>query len=134
MDLVPEASRRARGLATWAAIRSLGRRGVSDLIERCCVLAALMGQKLSEEPGIEILNDIVINQVLVRFDDDDDHTTAVIDAVKKEGTCWAGGSTWQGKAVMRISVSNWSTTATDIERSADAIRRVHRDVLTRRDI
>jgi glutamate/tyrosine decarboxylase-like PLP-dependent enzyme len=129
MDLVPEASRRARGLATWAAIRSLGRHGVSDLIGRCCTLAVRMGEKLAGEPGVEILNEIVINQVLVRFGDDDDHTLAVIEAVKKEGTCWAGGSRWQGRAVMRISVSNWSTTAADIDRSADAISRIHRELM-----
>jgi len=128
MDLVPEASRRARGLATWAAIRSLGRSGVADLIERCCLLALRMGEQLARGDGVEILNEIVSNQVLVRFGDSDEHTRAVIEVVQREGTCWAGGSTWRGRAVMRIAVSNWSTTAADIDRSAEAMLRVHREV------
>jgi len=128
MDFVPEASRRARGLATWAALRSLGRRGVAELVERCCELARLMAERLGAEPDIDILNDVVLNQVLVRFGGSDQHTRAVIEAVQREGTCWAGGSSWRGDAVMRISVSNWSTTTEDVERSASAMIRVHREL------
>ncbi len=126
MNLVPEASRRARGLATWAAIRSLGRQGVDDLVSGCCSMARLFATLLAQEQGVEILNEVVINQVLVRFGDSDTHTQAVIQAVQEEGTCWAGGSTWQGKAVMRISVSNWSTRKTDVERSVDVMLKLHR--------
>jgi glutamate/tyrosine decarboxylase-like PLP-dependent enzyme len=126
MDWVPEASRRARGIATWAALRSLGRDGVADLVERCCAHATRFASLVSEEPGVAVLNDVVLNQVLVRFGDSDAHTRAVLDAVQREGTCWAGGSTWRGQAVMRWSVSNWSTTTEDVIRSAEAIRAAHR--------
>jgi len=125
MNLVPEASRRARGLATWAAIRSLGRQGIDDLVSTCCAMAKLFATLLAEYDGIEILNDVVLNQVLVRFGNSDAHTKAVIQAVQEEGTCWAGGSTWQGKAVMRLSVSNWSTRTADIEQSVAAIIKIH---------
>lgn len=126
MAYVPEASRRARGLAVHAAIRSLGRRGIADLVERCCALARRFGERLSRERGVEVLNDVVLNQVLVRFSHADDRasdelTRAVVARVQQEGVCWAGGSNWHGREVMRISVSNWSTTAADIDQSADAI-------------
>ncbi len=126
MNFVPEASRRARGIATYAALRSLGRVGVSDLVARCCELATRMARRLSDEPGIEVLNDVVLNQVLVRFGDNDERTQSVIQTIQQEGTCWAGGSVWQGGAVMRISVSNWSTREADIDQSADAIIQAHR--------
>jgi len=133
MNLVPEASRRARGLATWAAIRSLGRRGIDDLVARCCEMARYFATLLAEESGIEILNEVVINQVLVRFGGSDTHTNAIIKAVQEEGTCWAGGSTWQGKAVMRLSVSNWSTRKIDIERSVAAIIKIHQSAIEGRN-
>ena len=127
-DWSPEASRRARGFTVYAALRFLGRNGVSDLIERCCRLARRMAEKLSPAPGVTILNDVVLNQVLVRFSDsagmsDDQFTAEVIRRVQEDGTCWLGGTTWRGMQAMRISVSNWSTTEADIDASADAIIR-----------
>jgi len=126
-DYAPESSRRARGFPVYAALRSLGRRGVAALVDRCCALAARMAQRLRAAPQVEILNEVVLNQVLVRFrapgGDADAHTRAVIDRVQRDGTCWLGGTTWRGQAAMRISVSGWSTTEADIDRSADAIVR-----------
>ncbi|HEX6868234.1 MAG TPA: aminotransferase class V-fold PLP-dependent enzyme [Candidatus Limnocylindrales bacterium] len=119
---VPESSRRARGFAVLAALRSLGRRGLVDLIERDCTLARRMAARLAAAPGVTILNEVVLNQVLVGFDGDE-LTRAVIDAVQRDGTCWLGGTTWAGRAAMRISVSGWQTTEDDIDRSADAILR-----------
>jgi glutamate/tyrosine decarboxylase-like PLP-dependent enzyme len=126
----PESSRRARGFAVLAALRSLGRSGLIDLIERDCAHARTMAERLSAGRGVTILNDVVLNQTLVRFEglsDDPDgtggdaRTRAVIDAVQRDGTCWLGGTTWAGRAAMRISVSGWQTTEDDIERSAAAI-------------
>ena len=123
MDWNPEFSRRARGFPVYAAIRSLGRRGVAELVERCCEAARLFAELLGRTDGVEILNDVVLNQVLVRFGDDDERTREVIREVQEDGTCWLGGTTWHGRAAMRISVSNWRTTAEDVERSAAAILR-----------
>ena len=130
-DWTPEFSRRARGFTVYAALRSLGRRGVVDLIERSSSQAREMADRLGQAPGVEVLNDVGYNQVLVRFKpagggDIDAHTRAVIERVQQDGTCWLGGTTWQGKAAMRISVSGWSTTSDDIARSADAILRATR--------
>ena len=125
MDWNPDFSRRARGFAVYAALRSLGRSGVEDLVDRCCAHAGRFAEALAQEPGVEVLNDVVLNQVLVRFldpsGDHDARTRAVVKAVQDEGSCWLGGTTWQGKAAMRISVSNWSTTEEDVERSIVAI-------------
>jgi glutamate/tyrosine decarboxylase-like PLP-dependent enzyme len=121
-DLVPESSRRARGFAVWAALRELGRDGVADLVERCCVLAQRFADGL-EAGGAEVVNDVVLNQVLVGFGSDE-RTDRVIAAVQREGTCWLGGTTWHGRRLMRVSVSNWSTTEHDIDRSVAAILRV----------
>ena len=126
-DYVPELSRRARGVEVWAALRSLGRSGLADLVERCCCHATSFAEALAAE-GFEILNDVVLNQVLVRFGDDAT-TRRVIAAVQAEGTCWCGGSFWQGKAAMRISVSSWRTTDEDRERSLSAIIRIARQVM-----
>jgi len=125
-DWVPEASRRARGFTVYAALRFLGRKGVSDLVERCCRLAQRMADQLSRDSGVTILNEVVLNQVLVRFKDpagvnDDQFTAEVIQRVQEDGTCWLGGTTWHGMHAMRISVSNWSTTEEDIDVSAEAI-------------
>jgi glutamate/tyrosine decarboxylase-like PLP-dependent enzyme len=130
-DYVPEFSRRARGFTVWAALRSLGRSGIADLVDRCCALALRFAEALSREPGVEILNDVVLNQVLVRFqppdgDDPDAFTREVIKRVQDDGTCWLGGTTWHGMAAMRISVSNWSTGEEDVEVSAEAILRAAR--------
>ena len=120
-DWVPEASRRARGFAVWAAVRSLGRSGIADLVERCCDLARTFAELLAADPEVEILNDVVLNQVLVRFGDDDERTSEVVRRVQEDGTCWLGQTVWQGKAAMRISVSSFRTTHEDVERSAAAI-------------
>ncbi|MBA3627337.1 MAG: aspartate aminotransferase family protein [Chloroflexi bacterium] len=122
-DWVPEFSRRGRGLAVYAALRSLGRDGVTDLIERCSRLARRMADGLSSASGVEVLNEVVLNQVLVRFGDDDALTLEVVRRVQDDGTCWLSGSVWQGRAVMRISVSNWSTTEADADLSTQAILR-----------
>ena len=125
MDHNPEASRRARGFAVYAAIRALGRSGITDLIDRSCLLARRFAEQLAEDGRVEVLNDVVLNQVLVRFlaadGDHDALTRRVIGTVQREGTCWMSGTSWQGKAAMRISVSNWSTDETDVDRSVAAI-------------
>ena len=127
IDWVPEFSRRARGFAVWAALRHLGRNGVRDLIERCCRHARNFAEQLDRSPRVSILNDVVLNQVLVRFTpprgDGDEFTRAVIGRIQRDGTCWAGGTTWRGMATMRLSVSNWSTTDEDVTRSAEAMLR-----------
>jgi glutamate/tyrosine decarboxylase-like PLP-dependent enzyme len=120
---VPESSRRARGFATWAALRELGRGGLAELVDRCCELAARFGEQLGAIDGVETGNEIVLNQVLVSFGSDE-RTDRVIDAVQRDGTLWAGGTSWRGCRYMRISVSNWSTTEADVDRSVAAIRRV----------
>jgi glutamate/tyrosine decarboxylase-like PLP-dependent enzyme len=125
-DLVLDSSRRARGFSTWAAIRELGRHGIVELVERCCSLAARFAKALAAG-GVEIANEVVLNQVLAGFGGDE-RTDAVIRRVQEDGTCWLGGTTWQGRRLMRISVSNWSTTEDDIDRSAEAILRVSRSV------
>jgi glutamate/tyrosine decarboxylase-like PLP-dependent enzyme len=121
MDWVPEFSRRARGFTVYAAIRSLGSNGIAAMVERCCDHAARFAELLGAEPGVEILNDVVLNQVLVRFGDDDAITQATVNGVQADGTCWLSGTQWQGRGAMRISVSNWQTTDEDVERSAAAI-------------
>ena len=130
-DWVPEASRRARGFTVYAALRFLGRKGIAELVDRCCRLARRMAQRLTKDPMITILNDVVLNQVLVRFSDSsgqnsDQFTGEVIRRVQEDGTCWLGGTTWHGIHAMRISISNWSTTEEDIDISADAILRCAR--------
>jgi glutamate/tyrosine decarboxylase-like PLP-dependent enzyme len=129
---VPESSRRARGFAIYAALRALGRDGVAELVERCCRLARHMAQRLRAAPGVEIANEVVLNQVLVRFappagGDADAFTRAVIRRIQEDGTCWLGGTTWRGRAAARISVSSWATTEADADRSADAILRCVRE-------
>jgi glutamate/tyrosine decarboxylase-like PLP-dependent enzyme len=122
-DYVPESSRRARGFATWAALRELGRSGIAELVERCCALARRFGERLAAIDGVEIGNEIVLNQVLVAFGDDE-RTDRLIEAVQRDGTCWMGGTTWHGRRYMRIAVSNWSTTEADVDRSVAAIERL----------
>jgi glutamate/tyrosine decarboxylase-like PLP-dependent enzyme len=122
-DYVPESSRRARGFATWAALRELGAEGVAELVDRCCVLATRFAGRLAAIDGVLIGNDVVLNQVLVHFGDDE-RTDRVVVAAQREGTCWMGATTWHGRRYMRISVSNWRTTADDVDRSVDAIARI----------
>jgi glutamate/tyrosine decarboxylase-like PLP-dependent enzyme len=152
-DWVPESSRRARGFVVLAALRALGREGLADLVERCCRLARRMADRLAADPDIEILNDVVLNQVLVRFTpprrsgrvgatvpgstvpgatvpggpptdaEIDAFTRDVIRRVQASGTLWLGGRTWHGKGCMRVSVTSWNTTEADIDRSAETILR-----------
>jgi glutamate/tyrosine decarboxylase-like PLP-dependent enzyme len=121
-DFVPESSRRARGFATWAALRELGREGVAGLVERCCAHARAFASQLAELPGVTIANEVVLNQVLVDFGSPD-RADQVIDSVQRDGTCWMAGTVWRGRRLMRISVSNATTSAADVEQSVDAIRR-----------
>ena len=125
MHYTPESSRRARGVEIWAALRSLGRAGVADLVERCCRHASRFAEGLSAA-GYSVLNEVSLNQVLVAFGEDET-THRVIAAVQQDGTCWCGGTVWQGRAAMRISVSSWATTSDDVERSLEAIIRVARE-------
>lgn len=120
-EYVLDSSRRARGFVLYAALKSLGRDGVRELVERCCDLATRMADRLRAADGVEVLNDVALNQVLVRFGDSDERTREVIARVQDGGTAWMGGTTWQGRAAMRISVSNWSTTETDVDRTVDDI-------------
>lgn len=124
IDHTPESSRRMRALEIWAALTSLGRDGLADLVERCCRHAARFAEGLSAA-GFEVLNEVTLNQVLVSFGSDEE-TNAVIAALQNEGTCWCGGTHWHGRAAMRISVSSWATTEEDVERSLDAMIRVAR--------
>ncbi|WP_410664676.1 pyridoxal phosphate-dependent decarboxylase family protein [Amycolatopsis sp. lyj-84] len=118
-DFVPESSRRARGFATWAALSELGRSGVAELVERCCALARRFAGQLAKSEGVTIVNDVVLNQVLVSFGED---TDKVIEAVQRSGECWMGATTWRGRRLMRISVSNWTTTEADVDRGVAAIQ------------
>ncbi len=118
----PEASRRARAIEVWAALRSLGRRGLADMIERNCRLAARFSDQL-RTAGYSILNDVVLNQVLVSFGDAA-ATKRVISELQNEGTCWCGGTEWHGQTAMRISVSGWATTEEDVDQSVAAVLRV----------
>ena len=119
-DYVLESSRRARGVATWAALRQLGRSGIAELVERCCSLARRFAEQLATVDGVEVVNDVVLNQVLVSFSDDR-RTERVVDQVQRSGECWMGATTWHGQRLMRISVSNWRTTPSDVDRSVAAI-------------
>ena len=121
VDWVPEFSRRGRGFPVYAALRAMGRSGVAELIESNCALARRMAERLSRSEGIEILAEVVLNQVLVRFGKSDPSTREVIRLVQEEGTCWLAGTNWRGMAAMRISVSNWSTTERDADLSVDSI-------------
>jgi glutamate/tyrosine decarboxylase-like PLP-dependent enzyme len=118
----PELSRRARGVEVWAALRSLGRSGLADLVERTCRYATRFADGLSEA-GYEVLNDVVLNQVLVSFGDAD-ATDRVVAGIQADGTCWCGATTWQGRRAMRISVTSWATTEDDVERSLAAMLRI----------
>jgi glutamate/tyrosine decarboxylase-like PLP-dependent enzyme len=121
---VPELSRRARGIPVWATIKALGRDGIADLVSRTATLSQRMAARLAAEPGISVLNTVVLNQVSVAFGTGNEAralTEQVIAAVQAEGTCFAGGSLWHDRWVMRISVSSQLTRAADIDRSADAI-------------
>ena len=126
MDWVPESSRRGRVVPLYALCRALGRDGIRKMVLRNCELAQRMAAALAREAGIHVLNDVALNQVLARFGDSDQTTQGVIRRVQTDGTCWVGGARWQGRDVMRISVSNWSTTEADIDQSVEAIVRAFR--------
>jgi glutamate/tyrosine decarboxylase-like PLP-dependent enzyme len=126
MEYTPELSRRARGIEVWAALRSLGRTGLAELIDRPCRLASKFAAGL-KAGGYTILNDVELNQVLVSFGDAE-KTKRVIKAVQEDGTCWCGGTVWQGHTAMRISISSWATTESDIDLSLEAILRIAKTV------
>jgi glutamate/tyrosine decarboxylase-like PLP-dependent enzyme len=125
MNHVPEASRRARGVELWAALKSLGKSGLCSLIERTCAHAQRFAERL-RAAGFQVLNDVVINQVLVSFGSAET-TREVIRRVQEDGTCWCGATVWQGTTAMRISVSSWVTTESDVDRSLEAILRIARE-------
>ncbi|MFC9292544.1 pyridoxal phosphate-dependent decarboxylase family protein [Streptomyces sp. NPDC057011] len=122
IDKVPELSRRGRAFTVWAALRSLGRSGVADLVDRLCRHAAAFAAGLAGTEGATVLNDVVFTQICAGFGDDE-RTERVLARLLDDGTTWISGSTWHGRRVMRISVSNWSTTDADVTRALDAIRR-----------
>ncbi|HJR65973.1 MAG TPA: pyridoxal-dependent decarboxylase [Gemmatimonadaceae bacterium] len=123
-DFTPEMSRRPRGLDVWAVLRSLGRSGLADLVERNCRLARRFADAFAAD-GFPVLNDVVLNQVLVSFGDPE-RTRKVIAAIQEDGTCWCGVTVWQGKTAMRVSVISWATTEADVDRSVEAILRIAR--------
>jgi glutamate/tyrosine decarboxylase-like PLP-dependent enzyme len=122
----PDSSRRARGIELWAAIRSLGRSGLREMIERNCHQAQLFADRL-RGAGFSVLNDVVLNQVLVSFGSADE-THRVIAELQADGTCWCGGTVWQGHTAMRIAVSCWATTDDDVERSVAAMVRIAKSI------
>jgi glutamate/tyrosine decarboxylase-like PLP-dependent enzyme len=124
MNYTPDSSRRARAIEIWSALRSLGRSGLAELVNRNCRQAGRIAAGL-RNAGVEVLNEVVLNQVVVTFGDDE-RTRRVIARIQDTGTCWCGGTTWRGRAAMRISVSSWATTADDVERSIAAIIDAHR--------
>ncbi len=126
-DWTPEASRRARAVPVYAVLRHLGRRGIADLVERCCRLARLLVDRLTDDGRVEVLNEVVLNQVCLRFHparggDPDAFTRSMIERIQQGGVCWAGATVWHGVTAMRVSVSHWATREADIDRTADAIR------------
>ena len=129
-DLVPESSRRARGFATWAAIRSLGRSGIADLVDRSCALARRFADGMRAVDGVTIVNDVVLNQVLIRVGDEDT-TNRINRWVQDDGTLWLGSTSWRGERLLRVSVSNWSTAEEDVDRCVEAIARARTAVLAR---
>jgi len=126
MNYTPDSSRRARAVEVWSALKFLGRTGLSELVDRCCRLARQFAEGL-QHAGVEVLNDVVLNQVVVAFGDDD-RTRRTIDLVQNGGTCWCGGTTWRGRAAMRISVSSWATTEDDVTRSIAAVLAAYRSL------
>jgi glutamate/tyrosine decarboxylase-like PLP-dependent enzyme len=119
MTVTPDSSRRARAVEIWAALKSLGRSGLAELVSRNCRQARRIADAL-RDGGAAILNEVVLNQVVVAFGGDE-RTRQVIAAVQEAGVCWCGGTTWKGRAAMRISVSSWATSDDDVERSVTAI-------------
>lgn len=131
IDWNPEWSRRARAFATYAAIRALGRSGISAMVERCCDVASALVDGLSSMPDVTVLARPRINQALVRFLDNDAETDAVIEAIRDSGNAWFGGTTWRGRRAMRISVCNWRTTLQDVKPTLEAIERALKEIRAR---
>jgi glutamate/tyrosine decarboxylase-like PLP-dependent enzyme len=129
LDYNPEHSRRARGFAVYAAIRALGRSGIAEMVERCCAMAQRFAEQLAAADGVEVLNEVVLNQVLVRLHapdgDNHGHTDRVLERLQHDGTCWMSGTMWKGQVAVRISVSNWPTSPDDVDRSVAALLRAH---------
>jgi glutamate/tyrosine decarboxylase-like PLP-dependent enzyme len=119
VDWTPEFSRRARGFAVYAALRSLGRSGIAELVERTCAHARRFADELARLPGVELLTEVVLNQVLLRFESDE-RTDDVLRLVQQSGEAWLSGTTWDGRRAIRISVSNWQTSDEDVERTVGA--------------
>ncbi len=126
IDYSPDSSRRARAVDVWAALKSLGRQGLAALIDRNCHQAQWLAEHLRKS-GIDVLNDVVLNQVIVHFGNEK-RTQRVVDTIQNSGVCWCGGTTWQNQPAMRISVSSWATTDDDIERSFEAIKAAHEEI------
>jgi len=125
MDFVPDASRRPRGVAVYAALRSLGRSGVSEMVDRCCKLARRLADTVGAVPGVVLLNDVVLNQVLFSAGE---RTGELLAMVQASGETWMGGTTWEGEPAIRVSVSSWATTEADIDRAVAAIGEAARDL------
>jgi glutamate/tyrosine decarboxylase-like PLP-dependent enzyme len=121
VDWVPEFSRRARGFAVYAALRSLGRSGLVELVERCCAQARRFADQIGELPGVEVINDVVLNQVLFRLEDDE-RTDAALARVQASGEVWLSGTTWDGRKAIRVSVSNWQTGDEEMDLAVEAFR------------
>ena len=121
VDWVPEFSRRARGFPIYAALRSLGRKGLVDLVERCCGAASRFAEAIAELEGVELLNDVVLNQVLFRFETDE-RTDEVLAEVQRDGRIWLSGTTWDGRKAIRVSVSNWQTSDEEIDLAVEAFK------------
>jgi glutamate/tyrosine decarboxylase-like PLP-dependent enzyme len=130
-QFTPEMSREARGIAVWAALKSIGKKGFSDLVEKNCSQARRFAEGL-KNAGYHILNEVVLNQVLVSFGDTVT-TLAVIKKIQEDGTCWCGGTTWQGKTAMRISVSSWSTSELDVDLSLAAMLKAAGEVISEKN-
>ncbi len=123
-DFTMESSRRSRGFAVWAAIRQLGASGVADLVDRCCDLARLLGERTAAHEELEVVNDVVLNQVLIRVRGlDAAGVDAAAERIQAEGECWLGATTWRGERLLRVAVSNWSTTEPDVDRTVAAVAR-----------
>jgi glutamate/tyrosine decarboxylase-like PLP-dependent enzyme len=121
-DWTPDSSRRARSIPVYAAVRELGSDGIAELVDRCCFLARELASGLERLPGCEILNDVVLNQVLVGFEEDE-LARLVLTALQGGGEAWMGGTTWEGRPAIRVSVSGWRTTSEDIARTLGAFER-----------
>jgi glutamate/tyrosine decarboxylase-like PLP-dependent enzyme len=129
IEWVTDFSRRARSLPVWATLRTLGAEGIAEQIDRCCALARRFATGLRGLPGVEVLNKVALNQVMVRFGDDDELTRDVVKRLQESGECWFGGTMWNGRAAMRISVASWQTTSDDVDQTIAVIRRVLEDAV-----